>query len=76
VRLRKGLKLKIKPAIEDPASVPMSIYFNLIAYDTQMFKSFVSLSHGMRKHLLFYVFEIMAPTLDHFMRKFGSVFTI
>jgi hypothetical protein len=62
IKLRKNLKRKQKPAVEDPASVPMEVYFSIVSYDGKMFQQFVKLSKGMRKHLLFHVFEIMAPS--------------
>lgn len=57
LRLRKKLKRKVRPAVEDPASVPMSIYFKIVQYDGMLFKTFTKLSRGFRKHILYHVFN-------------------
>ena len=30
LRLRKELKRKIKPAVQEPAEVPMAVYYNIV----------------------------------------------
>ena len=72
LKLRKNLKRKFKPAIEDPASVPMSIFFEFVKYEGgSLFKKFMQLSKGFRKHLLYHVFtEYMHPVADSFNNKF------
>lgn len=35
----------------------MNIYYKIVSYDSKLFKKFMLLSRGMRKHLLFYVME-------------------
>ncbi len=57
LKLKPTLKKKIRPAIEDPAMVPMNIYYLIVTYDSKLFKKFMQLSKGLRKHLLFHVFE-------------------
>ena len=71
MKLRKNLKRKIKPAIEDPASVPMSIFFEFVKFEGNLFKKFVQLSRGFRKHLLYHVFtEYMHPVAESFNNKY------
>ena len=67
MKLRRELKRKFKPAIEDPSQVPMSIFFELVKLEGPLFKKFMQLSRGFRKHLLFYVFtEYMQPVAESF----------
>lgn len=47
----------MKPAISDPSQVEMNIYYTIVSYDSKLFKKFMLLSRGMRKHLLFFVMD-------------------
>ena len=38
IKIRKSLRRKTKPAINDPASIPMNIYYKIITYDGNLFK--------------------------------------
>lgn len=49
----------------------MSLYYQIVTYDSNLFKKFVQLSRGMRKHLLFYTFESLEDIMENFMKKYG-----
>ena len=49
----------------------MSLYFRIVSYDPKMLKTFLLLSKGMRKHLLFYIFEITKEIGTGFTKKYG-----
>ena len=76
MRLRKNLKRKIKTVVDDPSQVPMSLYFRIVSYDPKMLKPFLMLSRGMRKHLLFYVFESTKDIGAGFAKKYGQLFEL
>eukprot|EP00347_Sterkiella_histriomuscorum_P020090 403339144 len=76
IKLRPTLKRKIKPLIAEPSDVPMNIYFKIVSYDGRMFKKFVCLSKGMRKHLLFYVFDSTFQIAKDFNRKYGQLLIV
>jgi hypothetical protein len=65
------LKRKIKPAIEDAASVPMSIFFEFVKYEGgSLFKKFMQLSKRFRKLLIYHVFiEYMHSFAESFNNK-------
>ena len=53
----------------------MNIYYLFSTYDTKLFKKLLLLSRGMRKHLLFYVFEEVKETiLERFKQKYSLFF--
>ena len=54
----------------------MNIYFKIVSYDGRMFKKFVCLSKGMRKHLLFYVFDSTFQIAKDFNRKYGQLLIV
>ena len=54
--------------------IPMNVYYTMVTYDSNLFKKFMQLAKGLRKHLLFYVFEEMAGVSDAFMKKYDQVF--
>jgi hypothetical protein len=70
--LRRGLIRKLKPAeIEDPAQVPMKIFFEFVKCEGSLFKKFMRLSRGFRKHLLYHIFtEYMIPVADSFNSRY------
>lgn len=41
----------------------MNIFYTFVTYDARLFKKFLMLSRGMRKHLLFYTFDLLNPVL-------------
>ena len=65
VKLRKNLKRKVKPAVEDPALIPMPVYFLIISYDSGLFRKFLNLSRPLRKHLLFHLFSTFSAPIRH-----------
>ena len=68
LKLRRNLKRKVKPAIEDPAQVPMSVYYLIVKYSNGLFKKFTQLSVGFRKHLLYHLFtEYLQPISNGFL---------
>jgi hypothetical protein len=70
--LRKNLKRKIKPVIEDPAEIPMNIFFMLVKFKGELFKKFMQMSRGFRKHMLYHVFtEYMKPVAEDFDKKYS-----
>jgi len=66
----------MKQVVEDPALVPMNIYYTIITYDGKLFKQFTKLSRGMRKHLLFHVFERFEGVCHSFQKKYGQALQI
>lgn len=73
LKLRPNLKRKIKQVVSEPSEVAMSIYYKIVSFDGRLFKKFVRLSKGMRKHLLFHVFESTASIAKDFNRKYGQL---
>lgn len=49
----------------------MDVYYKIITYDGKLFKKFLQLSKGMRKHLLFHVFDYFEPVNLGFNKKYG-----
>ena len=51
----------------------MNIYFLIVKYRGDLFKKFMQLSRGFRKHFLYHVFtEYMIPIADSFNETFKS----
>jgi hypothetical protein len=69
VKVRKNLKKKVIPFVQDPALIPMNIYFLIIQYETNLFKMFLTLARGLRKHLLFYIFETYINPISNSFKK-------
>mmetsp|Transcript_28969 Transcript_28969/g.27914 ORF Transcript_28969/g.27914 Transcript_28969/m.27914 type:complete len:99 (+) Transcript_28969:542-838(+) len=63
IKLRPTLKKKIRMAIEDPASIPMNIYYSIVTYDTRLFKLLMVSSKGLRKHLLYFLMTSINSTV-------------
>lgn len=72
IKLRKNLKRKTRPAISDGALIPMNIYFGCISYDGELLKKFLQLSRGMRKHLLFFIFDSFQPIVEALDATYGK----
>lgn len=71
LKLRPNLKRKIKQVIADPSEVSMEIFHKIVSFDGRLFKKFVQLSKGMRKHIIFHFFESTASIAKDFNRKYG-----
>ncbi|CDW85380.1 UNKNOWN [Stylonychia lemnae] len=73
LKLRQNLRRKIKSVVQDPAQVPMNIFYTIISYDGKLFKKFLCLSNGMKNHILFYVFDKTKKISHDFHRKYGQL---
>ncbi len=76
LRLRGNLRRKIKQVVEDPASVPMEIFYRITSYDPKIFKKFLALSKDLKKHLLFHCFDTTRDLSHAFTRKYGQLLTL
>lgn len=73
IKLKSTLKRKMRPAISDGAMVPMSVYYGCVGYDGSLLKKFLQLSKGMRKHLLFYIYDIFQPVVESLEKQYGHI---
>ena len=54
----------------------MSVFYTLVSFDGGLLKKFLTLSKGMYKHLLFYLFDLLEQ-IDHgFMQTYGQFFEV
>lgn len=51
----------------------MKVYHTIISFDGRLFKKFVQLSKGMRKHIIFHFFETTNSIVKDFNRKYGQL---
>ena len=54
----------------------MDVFYNIIKYDSRLFKKLILLSKGMKKHLLFHLFDNTTSICEQFMKKYGQVLEI
>jgi hypothetical protein len=53
----------------------MNIYYMIVSYDSKLFKKFMLLSKGMRKHLLFFVMdELKTKIIEQFKHAYDQYF--